>query len=418
MFGSKKLEAEVETLKTENQQLQSQLTALGAMDRIAIAADTARLEGELAILRGEEARLQGEIVETGEIAILQEVGIYQYRHPLDDAEAYKAELAKVSDQVKAMVKKDGGAVLANQDWLVNNSKVEGRKMVRDISKLLLRAYNNEVDNCVRTLKPYALDASIKRLNKGRETIAKLGRTMTVSISEPYHRVRIHELELTADYLAKAQAEKEAQREERERLREEAAAQKEIAREQEKLAKEQAHYAAAIAALREKGDLVALAEAEAKLGEISEAMEGLIARAANTRAGYVYVISNLGSLGPNVVKIGMTRRLEPMDRVRELGDASVPFRYDVHALIFSDDAVSLEGNLHNAFAHARVNLVNTHREFFFVTPLDVKERLKEFQGDLLQFVDVPEAAEWRQSESSRPTLASPAPAATSEAVAPA
>src|SRR6201999_1244228 len=91
------------------------------------------------------------------------------------------------------------------------------------------------------------------------------------------------------------------------------------------------------------------------------------RIANIRAGYVYVISNIGAFGPNIVKIGMTRRLDPMDRVRELGDASVPFRYDVHALHFSEDAVGVEAELHRRFAHGRVNRINLRREYFYTTP---------------------------------------------------
>jgi hypothetical protein len=92
-----------------------------------------------------------------------------------------------------------------------------------------------------------------------------------------------------------------------------------------------------------------------------------ARAANIRAGYVYVISNRGAFGERMVKIGLTRRLDPRDRIYELGDASVPFRYDIHALVFSDDAVGLEARLHQALAHVRVNLVNPRREFFYATP---------------------------------------------------
>ena len=140
--------------------------------------------------------------------------------------------------------------------------------------------------------------------------------------------------------------------------------------------------------------------EGKLAEIDGAIQGVIARAANIRAGYVYVISNIGSFGGTVVKIGMTRRLDPMDRVRELGDASVPFRFDVHAIIFSDDAVGLETALHHAFAHSRVNLVNLHREFFYTTPLEVKEALVRLQGSLLTYTADPEAAEWHQSRGAR------------------
>ena len=117
---------------------------------------------------------------------------------------------------------------------------------------------------------------------------------------------------------------------------------------------------------------------------------------NIRAGYVYVISNVGAFGPNVVKIGMTRRLEPRDRIRELGDASVPFRYDVHALFFSDDAIALEGELHKAFADRRVNFVNERREFFFATPAEVRDLLAKKVGGLLEFTEAPEASEYFQS----------------------
>jgi T5orf172 domain len=125
-----------------------------------------------------------------------------------------------------------------------------------------------------------------------------------------------------------------------------------------------------------------------------------ARAANIRAGYVYVISNVGAFGERMVKIGLTRRLDPLDRVYELGDASVPFRFDVHAIVFSDDAVGLEARLHQALTDVRVNLVNLRREFFYATPDEVRALLAEHAGHLLDFVAEPEAPEWRQSEGER------------------
>ena len=118
-------------------------------------------------------------------------------------------------------------------------------------------------------------------------------------------------------------------------------------------------------------------------------------------GYVYVISNVGAFGPNVVKIGMTRRLEPLDRVHELGDASVPFRYDVHVLHFSDDAITLENELHKAFADRRVNFVNERREFFFATPAEVREILMQKAGGILEFNQNPAAEEYFQSRSRWP-----------------
>jgi hypothetical protein len=155
------------------------------------------------------------------------------------------------------------------------------------------------------------------------------------------------------------------------------------------------------ALRAQGDDVAAKELVGRLADIDKAIEANDYRIANIRAGFVYVISNIGAFGPNIVKIGMTRRLEPMDRVRELGDASVPFRYDVHAMFFSADAITLENELHKTFASRRVNLVNERREFFFATPAEVRAALLEQAGGLLQFHESPEAPEYFQSVSHWP-----------------
>jgi Domain of unknown function (DUF4041)/Meiotically up-regulated gene 113 len=308
---------------------------------------------------------RSQLVETRELALLHEVGIYEYAHPLDDALAYKDALNGVKQQIKAAVR--GDAVTCQVDWAVNGSVKEGQKLGRDMAKLMLRAYNAEADNAVRAVKPHTREAVKKRLTTTRDTIAKLGVLMRIAISGDYHRLRLREIDLTADYLMKVEAERDEARAERERLREEAKVMKEIERERARLAKERAHYATVVARLTANGDLGALARAQEQLAAVDEAIAGVEQRAANVRAGYVYVISNVGAFGPDVVKIGMTRRLEPMDRVRELGNASVPFRFDTHALFFSADAVALETTLHQRLSHKRVNLVNPRREFFYATP---------------------------------------------------
>ena len=119
------------------------------------------------------------------------------------------------------------------------------------------------------------------------------------------------------------------------------------------------------------------------------------RAANIRAGYLYVISNIGSFGEEMVKVGMTRRLDPTERIKELSDASVPFNFDVHAVFFSKDAVGIETAMHERLSGCRVNIINRRREFFRATPLQVKAHLAELAGELLQFHDLPEALEYRQ-----------------------
>jgi hypothetical protein len=389
-------------LQAEVERLRHVVDSIGITERDQVRADIARSREELAQLRREQAELSGQLVETREAALLQEAGVYQYRHPLDDALAYKVRLTGLQARIKDAVKV-GGAVQGATSWTVNGSSREGAKMVREFSKLMLRAYNNEADNAVRSMKPYALESSIARLQKARETITRLGGTMHIAITGPYHRLRVEELELTADYLAKVAEEKERAREEKARLREEEIARREYEREQDRLRKELAHYETALSTLREQGDQDGADHAAAKLTEIKDALDGITRRAANIRAGHVYVISNVGAFGAEMVKIGMTRRLEPLDRVRELGDASVPFRYDVHAMVFSDDAVGLETYLHHQFADRRVNLVNMRREFFRAHPAEVRDVLAGLDASIVTWVDEPEALEWRQSEQARRDL---------------
>ncbi|MCD7099099.1 DUF4041 domain-containing protein [Stenotrophomonas sp. MMGLT7] len=417
-FGARKYAREllstVKKLEDEQQRLKEQMTKLGMLSVLELEAQRSQLQHELVQLTAACAKERGDadaavataraqlvevkktIVETEELALLQEAGIYRYRHPLTDAVAYQAELANIEEHIKSMARKDGGAVLAATSWTVNGSEAQGRKMVNDFSKLMLRAFNAEADNLVRGLKPHRLDAAVERLSKVAETIARLGKTMHIRISDRYLRLRVQELELTADFVHKVAAEKEAERAERERLREERKAQQEMERERARLEKERQHYANALEALVRKGDEEGAARLREQLVDVQRAIEDVDYRAANIRAGYVYVISNLGSFGEEMVKIGMTRRLDPLDRIRELSDASVPFNFDVHALFFSKDAVGIETTMHQRLAARRVNQVNFRREFFRATPLEAKAHLAELAGELLQFQDIPEALEYRES----------------------
>lgn len=358
------------------------------------AEERVRLERELDELRKA-------VVETRDLFVLQEIGIYRYAHPLQDAAEYQDALKAIERDLVEFAK-SGRAASGAKRWAINGSDKEGAKMVANITKLMLRAYNSEAEAILRSIKPYKLEAAKERLTKMRTSISSLGRFMQIQISDEFHALRIKELELTADFLMKLDEQREKEREERARLKEEEAARKEFEREQAKLEKERNHFLQAVAAVEAKGDSAAAAELRAKLEAVDHAIEGVVKRAANTRAGYVYVISNPGSFGEGVIKIGLTRRLDPMDRVRELGDASVPFRFDVHAIIFSEDAVGLETALHLRFAEARVNLVNNHREFFRVSPTEVRDALMASGTHLLEFHETAEAVEWRQSESARRT----------------
>jgi hypothetical protein len=376
----------------------------------AVDADVAHLLDELAALRAQVAHLTeaggtsaaaaADVVELDDERVLQEVGIYRYHHPLENSEAYRDKLKDLQERVKDMIKA-GDAILASEMFTFDNSLAKGRKMTSDLSKLMLRAYNSEADNCVRALRAGNVVTAKKRLEASVTSIQKLGSMMEMRVNPDYHALRIDELELTADYLMKVQEEKEAAREERERLREERKAEQELAAERERLDKERSHYLNALAALKANGDDGEADELEAKLAELDEAIAQNDYRTANIRAGYVYVISNEGAFGRGVVKIGMTRRLDPMDRVRELGDASVPFPYDVHALQFVEDAITLENELHKHFAARKVNQVNERREFFFATPEEVREVLSVKAGNLLEYTEKPEATQYHQSRGAWP-----------------
>jgi hypothetical protein len=356
------------------------------------------LEAEIEALR---SSFDG-LVDLDDERVLQEVGIYRYHHPLENAVAFRSRLDAIQGKTKDVIR-DGRAIFASDMFTYNNSLAKGRKMASDFGKLMLRAYNAEADNCVRSLRAGNVATAKKRLSTAVDAIAKLGSMMEMRINPAYHDLRIEEIELTGDWLMKLQEERELAREEREQLREERRAQQELEAEREKLNKERMHFVNALAGLRARGDDLGSAEVADKLAELDAAIAKNDYRIANIRAGYVYVISNVGSFGPGRVKIGLTRRLEPADRIRELGDASVPFLYDTHALFFSDDAVSLERELHAAFSHRRVNWVNERREFFFATPAEVREVLTSKLGSLLEYIDEPTAAEYLQSRGNWPSI---------------
>lgn len=213
------------------------------------------------------------------------------------------------------------------------------------------------------------------------------------------------LEIEINYKKAKQIAKEEQRELREQQREEKKAREEAMKAQKEAEKEEAIKEAAIAKLEaelaEKSEQERLAYQEqlaalkSELALVHEKMERAKSRAQETKQGHVYIISNIGSFGKDVLKIGMTRRLEPMDRVRELGDASVPFTFDVHALIESDDAPNLESTLHRVFDTKRLNRVNRRKEFFRVSIEDIEQELNKMDIDAL-ISRIPSADEYYQS----------------------
>lgn len=373
------------------------------VDRIISPYESDNLIQQLELLRSENTELKeqleqhldssGELVLLNDEMVLQNVGIYRYHHPLENAADYKDRLADLVKQISILIKANEAIEKSNM-FAFDNSLAKGKKMSADLGKLMLRAYNAEADNSIRSLRAGTVSTAKKRLEASRNSIAKLGSMMEMRISEEFHALRLAEIELTSDWLMKKQEEKEAAKEERARLREERRVEKELAEQREKLDKERAHILKTISSLKELGETNS--DLESRLRELDQAITENDFRLANIRAGYVYVISNRGAFGENVVKIGLTRRLEPLERINELSGASVPFRFDVHALYFSEDAVSLENELHKHFATRAVNMANSRKEFFFATPSEIRTVLMDKVGNLLEFTEKAEATEFLQS----------------------
>lgn len=343
--------------------------------------------------------LSSSYVELDDSKVLQEVGIYRYHHPLENAAAFRDRLQEIETRIAVLVQA-GEAIVKSNSFTFDNSLAKGRRMSDDLAKLMLRAYNAEADNSIRSLMVGNVVTAKRRLEASRVAIAKLGSLMEMRISDQFHQLRSEEIELTADWLMKKQEEKEAEREERARLREEKRVERELAEDRARLDKERSHILNALEAIRASGQLDE--DLEHRLTAIDEAITQNDFRAANIRAGYIYVISNRGAFGDDIVKIGLTRRLEPTDRVNELSGAAVPFRFDIHTLFFSEDAVTLEHELHKHFAARALNRANSRKEFFFASPAEVREVLLKKVGNLLEFSEQADSTEYLQSISLWPT----------------
>ena len=353
-------------------------------------------------------RLQSEISLLQATSDDMSFGLYRPLYSFDDSQEYKQELDKVYEQKKLCLKNDHAAHYPT-NWTVNNSATEGKRMIKKQVKIMLRAFNGECDAAVARVTWNNATRLIERIRKSFEAINALGVVVHVRISDDYLQLCLAELSLTHEYELKKQEEKEKAREDRERIREEERAQKEFERAQREAAIEKAKAEKALAAAREalqkaSGEHLEAIQAEIqvlehRMADAQAQQDRAVSMAQLTKMGHVYIISNVGSFGEDVFKIGMTRRLEPDDRIQELSGAAVPFSFDIHAMIFSEDAPALEAALHTKFADQRINLVNPRKEYFRVSLEEISEFARE--RDLkVEFSEIPEAKQFRESEAMR------------------
>lgn len=335
---------------------------------------------------------------------IQSCGLYEPRYDFIDAVLYKEKLDEIRKKQKKMIK-DKTAVIAYV-WTVDGSKQKGRAMTNANIRQILRSFNNETEAIIHKVKHSNIDDSRKRIRKVYSQLNKLYERNNVQLSVDYLNLKLEEMYVAYEYDVKKQEEKELLREAREREREEKKLRKKLEQEKNKFNKENIKINNEIEAFKFKLNNAA-AEEKAKLeSEIKKLKKALDKNNTEIKkldkwketpgAGYVYIISNIGSFGKDIYKIGVTRRDKPEERIRELSSASVPFRYDVHAFIFSKDAYSLESELHERFDKQRVNKVNRRKEFFKITIDDVKKIVEENKGAVHNFVEKAEAEEYYDS----------------------
>ncbi len=333
---------------------------------------------------------------------LAELGFYKPHFDFDTSEKYKKEIAKVKAEQKEMVTSKE-AIYCNTEWTVEGSKAKGRTMTNRGIKLTARAFNNECDAAISNVRWNNVDRMVQRLEKAFDAINKMNQSNAIIISNGYFNLKLKELRLAYEYADKKQQEKEEQQDIKRQMREEAKLQQEL----DKAQKDEEKFKKLLEKVQREAEKSAgsqLDELNKKIASLSQELqdaheksERAKSMAQQTKIGHVYVISNIGSFGENVYKIGMTRRLEPLDRVKELGDASVPFIFDVHAMIHSDDAPALESALHKKFDLKRLNLVNSRKEFFRVNLTEIEKEALNISPDA-EFIETAEARDYRESQS--------------------
>jgi len=402
------MEAELERLKSagrsEVDETRSKVSKLNG-EAHAIQDNIRELREDYRQKRSTYDRLRNELAIFDERLALAELGVYEPHFDFGDSEAFKAAIKDARDNQKDMVKRKT-AVFGTKEWTVDGSVKKGETMINRAVRITLRAFNNECEAAIANTRWNNVQAMEKRIIRARDAIDKLNASNNVVISEDYLRAKLRELRLTHEYREQLKMERDEraeasrlEREEKRLLQEAKAAQKEEERYQQLLEKARGE----LGVVTSEAHRAKVEELEQLLAEAHAKTERAQAMAEKTKSGFVYIISNIGSFGEDVVKIGLTRRLDPSDRVRELGDASVPFLFDTHAMIYSEEAPALEAALHAEFAEQRINAANMRKEFFRVTLSEVEEAVQRLAPDADFHTDI-EAQEFYETLAKRKELA--------------
>ncbi|MCT8988472.1 GIY-YIG nuclease family protein [Shewanella phaeophyticola] len=311
---------------------------------------------------------------------------YSHLVSSEDVDDIELRLADVKDSLKRLVSnKEACVCKMGNNVVVNGRRSEAKKLINREIKLRLRCLDNEFKAAAAMVDWNNINRFIDRARDKFNEINRSGTIVETYLKSEYLELKIEELRLSYELnqakqdikeyeRAEAQLKREAEREDK-RIQSAVLNAEKERKMMEKLVAEE--LAKLESGAEEQKALYELHKQQ--LNELIEKEKRAISLAQTTRAGYVYIISNKASFGGDVVKIGMTRRANPNERVKELGDASIPELFDVHAFVFTDDAPTLEKYLHNKFAGQRVNMVNGRKEFFYADPNDVLRELSDYDG---------------------------------------
>lgn len=319
------------------------------------------------------------------------------------SEEYKNQLSLLRTKIMQLIKYE-----RYYDYNLESPSEQSstKKARKNNIQQMLRCFNAESQLIMDNVTVKNIDTCRNKLQKSFDAMNRIFETDGISLSNEFLRLKLEELHVIYSYKLRKEQEQEEQKAIREQMLEEEKVRREIEREKAKIEKEENQFKNEVSKLMKYLQKASDIEKQLyidKINELEEKLKGLekdkdnvLQREQNTRAGFVYVISNIGSFGEDVYKIGMTRRLEPMERIRELGSASVPFEFDVHAMIFSDDAPALETTLHETFRDYQVNKVNVRKEFYRVPLDEIEQVVKEKYNATVTFTKVAEAAQYRES----------------------
>ncbi|MDG6737292.1 DUF4041 domain-containing protein [Staphylococcus aureus] len=324
---------------------------------------------------------------------------------------YPFDLVEVdSSQINTYIKKlqmKEKELLNLEEVKIFNVSTENKRHQNAQAKQIIRLFNAETSLLINKVNSKNIESMQNKIFKSYEGINKIFETDNVRIPETLLDIKLEMLDLMHKYQVKIEDEKIIRREERARLKEIEQAEKEMEKKLKELDKDIRHHNNEIKKLTmylNNTDLQVekelyiekIRELDQSLKDLNSERENVEDRKDNAQSGFVYIISNIGSFGENVYKIGVTRRLEPMDRINELSSASVPFEFDVHALIFSENAFELESKLHEYFKKYKVNKVNGRKEFFKVNINEIKDKVLSEHNSTVQFIDEPKAIQYRET----------------------